>query len=290
MTIGVVGLGMIGGSLAAALSAAGFCVRGFDISYDVQKVALERGYIRSEISDFSALDVLVVALTEEATKTALKEYAPRLRDGAIVLDICGNKRGVADCMRDLKRKFPRLNFVGTHPMAGRETDGKQPGIFKASPKLFEGAYAVLVPISEDGEAVDVASKLYGAVGVRGVSVCDAETHDKMISYTSQLAHILSSAYARSEKAKDHRGFSAGSFLDLTRVARLDARMWTELFLNNDDMLLADMDGLIDRLREYRDAIADGDGQRLQALLEDGNVHKDAADRSSGAKRRTDEEN
>ncbi len=207
-----------------------------------------------------------------------------MKFGATVMDICGNKRGVAECMRRLKQKYPHIHFVGTHPMAGRETDGKSFGVLKATKRLFEDAYAVVVPIADDDEGVKVAREIYGALGVRGVKIASAETHDSMIAYTSQLAHILSGAYVKNIKSETHQGFSAGSFLDLSRVSRLDARMWTELFLNNGDDLIPDLDLLISNLSEFRDALASGDGERLEALLEEGNAYKDAADRNSRARR------
>lgn len=276
-TIGIVGLGMIGGSMAAALGGAGYRALGLDCDPEVMATATAKGYICDKIEDFSRLDVLIVALREQIAKDCLKKYAPKLRDGATVMDVCGNKRGTTACMKELKREFPALHFVGTHPMAGRETDGRSAGILKASPKLFSGAYAVIVPIEDDAFAVDVAKQLYGAMGVRNVTISDAKTHDSMISYTSQLAHILSSGYAKNEKAKKHRGFSAGSFADLTRVARLDPEMWAELFLNNRDMLVEDIAALEAELGAYREALEAGDSAGLVKMLEEGNEFKDAAD-------------
>ncbi len=283
-TVGIVGLGMIGGSLGLGLSGAGYCALGYDIDDEVQNIALEKGCICAPISDFSALDALIIALTEGNTLSALEKYVPQMKAGATVLDICGNKRAVAGCMQALRQEYPQIHFVGTHPMAGRETDGKSFGILKATRRLFEDAYAVVVPIAGDEEGVAVARELYGALGVRGVKLASAETHDRMISYTSQLAHILSSAYVKNAKAATHQGFSAGSFLDLSRVSRLDARMWTELFLNNGDELKADIDLLIENLAAYRDALLGGDGERLERLLEEGNAYKDAADKNARARR------
>lgn len=278
--VGIVGLGMMGGSLGAALNAAGYGVTGYDLSDEVMAVALEKGYICAPLGDIENIDVLIVALTEEKTLEALKIYAPRLRAGAAMMDICGNKRRVAARMEELKAEYPALHFVGTHPMAGRETDGKRYGIYKASAKLFCGAYAVAVPICGDETGLDAAREIYLAAGAKGVKIATAEEHDRMISYTSQLAHILSSSYAKSDKARMHRGFSAGSFLDLTRVARLDADMWAELFLNNRDALLEDAETLIAELERYVDALKRADGDGLRALLEEGNAFKDAADRDA----------
>ncbi len=280
--VGVVGLGMMGASISAALSGAGLVVDGYDVKEDVVKEATALKYIDAKINlrDLSKYDAVILALDEKGTIDAMRDFAPRLKDGAVVMDVCGVKRGVCEQMQILKRQYGALHFVGTHPMAGRETDGKKDGICYASGSMYKGAAAVLVPILEDDYAVQVAEALYTLMGVEKISVCDALAHDEMISYTSQLAHILSSSYAKNEKAARHYGFSAGSFCDLTRVARLAPPMWTDLFIANGDALLEDIKRLEKELEQYRAALESGDKERLLRLLEEGNAFKDAADRSA----------
>ncbi len=277
MKIGVVGLGLIGGSLARALARTPHEVAGFDLNPEAVRRAEELGCISSVLKeeDYGSLDALVLALREGDTLAELDRLAGKLKDGCLVMDICGNKRRIVAKMTELKGIYPKLRFVGTHPMAGREYSG----IEHSSPRLFEGAFGVLVPVVDDMQSVELARELYLSIGMRGVKICGAEEHDAMIGYTSQLAHIVSGCYVKNPRSASHCGFSAGSFMDLTRVARLDPDMWTELFLNNADNLYEDLNEIIFRLCEFREALGDGDGERLRALLIEGVRAKELADLS-----------
>lgn len=276
MKIGIIGMGLIGGSLGRAiLKYTDNVVLGSDTDESAllkaEMLCAESAVMKDE--DISSLDMLIIALCPEATLNVLRETAPKLKDGAIVMDTCGVKRGIVEEMARLSKEYPELFFVGAHPMAGREFSG----IAHSQATLFEKAYVIVVPVSQDLTKLAEVKKLFKNIGAQEVEICSADRHDQMISYTSQLAHIVSSSYVKSERSSEHAGFSAGSFRDLTRVAKLNPDMWTELFLANGDNLVVDIDGLINRLGEYRAAIASGDGETLRALLADGVRMKEIAE-------------
>lgn len=277
MKIAIFGMGLIGGSLGRAiLKFTDNEVFGFDIDKSaLQKADLLGAQTRSLDfeNDMRDVDMAIFALCPRVAIESMKNVVPQLKDGAIVMDICGNKRIVVDEMVELEKQFPNLFFIGTHPMAGREFSG----IAHSSANLFENAYIVLTPVSQDIAKLSTVKNLFLKLGANDVEICSADKHDEMIAYTSQLAHIVSSSYVKNGHSSGHAGFSAGSFRDLTRVAKLDPNMWAELFIENSDNLVGDIDEIIKHLQEYRDAIADGDEERLKALLADGVKQKEAAE-------------
>ncbi len=275
MKIGIVGMGLIGASLGRAIvKYTDFEVLGADTNPEVLKRADDLfAHTRAlEDEDYGKLDVVIFALFPTAAIAEMDRICPRLKEGAIIADTCGNKRVIEKEMLALKEKYPHLRFVGTHPMAGRE----YAGIENSSAELFRDAWAILVPTGDD-EAVNVIKELYINIGVKGVEVCSAQRHDEMIAYTSQLAHVVSSCYVQNPLSKSHAGFSAGSFADLTRVARLNPDMWTELFLQNRDNLAQCVDNMIERLTQFANALSDADGDRLKIILSYGTSCKERAD-------------
>lgn len=276
MTIGICGLGLIGGSMAKAYkSFGGVTVYGYDKDAQTQSFALLSGAIDGALdtTTIPMCDLILVALYPEATVRYLEEIAETVRPEALVMDLCGVKAEV--CRRGFALAEQHgFTFVGGHPMAGTQYSG-----FKYTrANLFRGAPLVIVPKEFGNIALlDRVKKLVEPVGFGRISVTTAEDHDRVIAYTSQLAHVVSNAYVKSPTAQEHRGFSAGSYKDLTRVAWLNESMWTELFLDNREPLLSELDAIISSLSEYRDAIADLDRERLRALLKDGRVAKERAD-------------
>lgn len=269
-------MGLIGASLGRAISGrTSHEVYGSDISADVLKRATElRAHTRALADDdCNSLDLVIFALNPDIAVSEMRRICPLLKKGATVADTCGNKRAVCKEMTALKGRYPDLHFVGAHPMAGMEYSG----IEYSSPDLFKGASMILVPVCGDVGAVAMLNRLSLEIGFKGVEVCSAERHDEMIAYTSQLAHVVSSCYVQNLHSGEHAGFSAGSFADLTRVARLNPDMWTELFLQNRDNLLGCIDDIRERLSEMKDAIEKGDGARLYGLLARGAACKEVAD-------------
>ena len=276
MNIGVVGMGLMGGSFARMLThRTQHTVYAYDIDPAVmQKAALLDAYHRVLTPDnASCLDLLVVALYPADFATAIAPYLPRLQNGATVVDFCGTKRRVVAAMRGLAAAYPHLAWVGGHPMAGREFSG----IEHAQISLFDRASMILVPVLCDIAQLDALKKFFLSVGFGRVEITDAERHDSLIAYTSQLCHVVSNAYIKNEQALSHAGYSAGSYRDLTRVARLNPAMWTQLMMDNRDKLLAELDELLANLGRYREALVNDDADLLYRLLDEGNRRKLAID-------------
>jgi len=276
MKIGVIGLGLIGGSIAKALRVqTPHDVVGYDTCEATRAAACASGTLQGILSldDLASCQVLILALPPVACLAFLRERAKTIVQGTLVVDCCGVKRTICKAGFDAaaKRGF---HFIGGHPMAGREFSGFQ----AAQATLFNRAVMLLVPKPGESEAVIAqAEALFLSMGFVRVMRTSAEKHDEVIAVTSQLAHLVSNAYVKSPRANEHQGFSAGSFADLTRVARLNETLWTELFLENGDFLLREIDDLIISLGEYREAIRAGDAPRLCELLKAGRMCKEQQD-------------
>ena len=204
------------------------------------------------------------------------QNAPLIRKGATVIDLCGVKRAVCNALFKVAQENGFL-FVGGHPMAGMEYSGFD----HANAGLFQNASMILTPPA--GLSIQELAELkhfFRELGFGKVVMTTPEDHDRMIGYTSQLAHVVSSAYVKSPEALEHHGFSAGSFRDMTRVARLSPSMWTELFMLNRDALIGELDALIEHLNEYREALASADEKNMRRLLQEGTERKEFVDRKS----------
>lgn len=274
-TIGVIGLGLMGASLCKALGARGYQVLGKDTDEHVQKYALLTGTIAGELTEerMHECDYLFLAVYPGAAVRTLQQLAPLIRKETVVCDLCGVKKAVCEPCFSLAEEYG-FTFVGGHPMAGKQFSG----IKYADEKLYQGATMILVPRKqEDLFLVSRLSDLLREAGFRSVTLTTPEKHDEMIAFTSQLAHVVSNAFIKSPTATDHLSYSAGSYRDLTRVAKLNETMWTELFLDNAEHLTFELDHLIRSLQEYRDAIAAGDEQTLCRLLREGRERKEAID-------------
>lgn len=269
MTVGLVGLGLIGGSVARAYKAdkdTSHTVLAFDKNTQVFESAEKVHAVDGELSlkNIGECKLIFLCLYPDASVEYLKKAAPHISKSAVVIDCCGTKRKICSAGFKLAEEFG-FTFVGGHPMAGTHNSG-----FKYSRSdMFRGAPMVIVPPKEDQELVKKTERLLSPLGIGMISVTSAEEHDKMIAFTSQMAHIVSNAYVKSPEAKRHKGFSAGSYKDLTRVAWLNPDMWTELFLENGDNLISELDIIIDNLAQYREAIINADSEKLWQLLEDG---------------------
>lgn len=266
MDIGIIGLGLIGGSLGRAIlkKTENNIVYGADILPENVEKAKLLNAVNFELdeSNISKLDMLIVAVYEKKTVEALDKYVPRLKSGCVVIDVCGNKKGVCAAMRKLQSQYPDKIYAGAHPMAGREFSGLK--YSKAS--LFEKASLILTPVNADLNALSNLKKFFFELGFEKIIYSNAEKHDKMIAYTSQLAHLVSNAYIKNPLFAEHEGYSGSSFKDMTRVGGLNEVMWTELFLNNRENLIGELDFLIERLEGYKEALMKGDGEKLKGLL------------------------
>lgn len=276
MIVGIVGLGLIGGSAAKAFKAAGHSVYAFDINRQIVGYAGLEGTVDAELSseNIGACSLLLLTATPLAVVEYIKENACHVAKDTLVIDFCGTKRGVCENGFALAAEHG-FTYVGGHPMAGLQYSGYK--YSKAT--LFNGASFIMVPpVHDDIALLDCVKQSLSPLGFKKYVVTTADFHDRMIAYTSQMCHVVSNAFIKSPSAKFHRGYSAGSFRDFTRVSRLNEDMWTELFLENKEHLLSELDLLINSLHEYRDAIAADDADTLRALLRDGRIAKEEAEK------------
>ena len=275
MTVGIVGLGLIGGSFAKAYHAAGHTVLAFDTDRSTYDFAVLSGTVNGPLTDetLSTCDLILIAVIPSAAVGYLKQHAAHIGPKPVVIDCCGTKRVVCTACFPLAEQFG-FTYLGGHPMAGTHNSG-----FKyATATMFHNAPMVLVPANHnDIELLSRVKELLAPAGFSRFSVTTAEQHDEMIAFTSQLAHVVSNAYIKSPTAELHKGFSAGSYKDMTRVAWLAPKMWAELFLENKDFLMAELNTLIDNLRQYQDAMEHDDLPGLIQLLDDGRKRKEEVD-------------
>ena len=274
MKIAIIGLGLIGGSIAKAIKDnTDHTVYGADIQQSVVLRAKLIDAIDDELDDnkLSECDLVIIALYPEDTVKFISDKAGIIRKGSVVIDCGGVKRCICDPANRLAEENG-FTFIGGHPMAGVERSG-----FESSfGMLFNNASMILAPSPEiDIDTLHRVKEFFLSIGFGSITIVTPEKHDRVIAYTSQLAHVLSSSYIKSPTATEHHGMSAGRFKDMTRVATLNPKMWSELFIENKDNLVGEIDTLISHLQEYRDAINDGDSEKISALLEDGAQKKAA---------------
>ena len=276
MTVGIIGLGLIGGSLAKAYQREeGITVLGWDKDTSITEFAQIAQAIQGPLTDdrLEELDLLLLATYPEAVVEHMTRLAPLLSPKTMVIDCAGTKEKVCAGVFPLAEQYG-FPFLGGHPMAGTHHSG-----FRASrADLFDGAPMVIVPPRfDDIRLLDRAKTLLAPVGFGRISITTAQEHDQRIAFTSQMAHVISNAYIKSPTARQHDGFSAGSYKDLTRVAWLNPAMWAELFLENRDNMLFELDTLIAALGQYRKAIEDNDFDTLCRLLDEGRRIKEEVD-------------
>lgn len=275
MTVGVVGLGLIGGSLARAYHHAGHRVLCHDIDQSILAYAELAGVSDGRLDEaaLGGCELLLIALYPQAAAEYLTQAAPHLPPQAVVIDCCGTKTEICRVGFRLAEEYG-FTFVGGHPMAGTQYSGLK----HSRATLFKGASMVIVPpVYDDIDFLQRVKDLLAPAQFGRITVTTAEEHDEMIAFTSQMPHLVSNAFIKSPTARRHKGFSAGSYKDLTRVAWLNEQMWTELFLANRDNLIREVDGLIGELGKYREAMATGDAPALRALLAEGRRIKEEVD-------------
>ena len=275
MKIGIVGLGLIGGSMAKSIkNRTSHTVYGTDLNGETMMMARMCGAMDAPLTDenLPSCEILLIAIRPSAAIDWVRQHAPLIAKSAIVVDLCGVKRVVVAGIGPIAEQYG-FAYIGGHPMAGRERGG----FTAATDDLYVGASMILTPDKRtDMQLLETLKAFFLDLGFAGLTFSDPEEHDRIIAFTSQLAHIASSAYVKSPEAQKRRGFSAGSFQDMTRVARLDEDMWTELFLDDADYLTAELDELIAHLSEYANALKAKDAKALHALLKDGREKKATA--------------
>lgn len=268
MKIGIIGLGLIGGSIAKAIKEnTEHYVLGHDIDPTVVHKALLLNAIDTPLteSDISECQVIIVALYPKDTLQYIISHAHLFQKDAVVMDTCGVKASICNALEFIANKNDFF-FIGAHPMAGTTHSG-----FNYSEKaLFDNASMVITPLKGTPiEKVELIKKLSVSIGFTNTQISTPEEHDQVIAFTSQLAHVVSNAYVKSPTAMLHKGFSAGSYVDLTRVAKLNENMWGELFIANKEFLTSEIQGLIERLTLYKNALEASDEPTIKTLLKEG---------------------
>lgn len=280
MQVGIVGLGLIGGSLAKAYKKAGVSVLGCDRDRLITEFAEMAGAIDGELDEahFCRCDMILLAIPPAGAAGWLEENAPKLPKDLLVIDCCGTKRYICEAGFRLAKAYG-FTYAGGHPMAGIQYGG-----FKnSSAELYQGAIFALVPEDHnDLRFLDKVKKLILPAGFSKLVVSSAEEHDKIIAFTSQMAHVVSNAFIKSDTAlKSGTAISAGSYRDFTRVAYLDADMWTELFMENRDNLGHELNVLIGELEKYQEALAKNDAEEMRRLLIEGRERKTEVEKRCG---------
>ncbi|MCI7020444.1 MAG: prephenate dehydrogenase/arogenate dehydrogenase family protein [Clostridiales bacterium] len=275
MNVGILGLGLIGGSLARAYALEGHTVYAIQRNEAMLSFAMLAGAVHGKLNEetIPKCDLILLAIYPDGSAAWLEKNAHLISKDALVLDCCGVKREICGRCFPVAKQYG-FTFVGGHPMAGSQFSG-----FKYSrADLFSGAPMVLVPpVFDDIALLQRVKDALKPCHFGFFSVTTAEEHDKMIAFTSQMPHILSNAFIKSPTALRHKGFSAGSYKDLTRVAWLNPQMWAELFLENRDNVLFELDYYIESLKQYQQAIRDKDMNKLVELLDEGKKRKEEVD-------------
>ena len=276
MIVGVVGLGIIGGSCARAFKKAGAAVYASEINHVVRDFVKLQGAVDEDLTDenIGDCDCIFVVIPPKAAAAWLEENMPKMNRKTLVMDFCGVKRPVCEVGFRMAEETG-VTYVGGHPMAGRQGWGFK----QSSAEMFQHSMFVIVPQDpNDIRLLMRVETVLRKIGVTGFQVMTPEEHDEVIAYTSQLSHVVSSSFIKMADPDSKEGaISGGSFRDLTRTAYLDDKIWSELFLENRDYMLRELDGLMDCLMQYRAAIAENDGEALTQLLEEGKKRKEEVD-------------
>ena len=275
MIVGILGLGLIGGSLARAYAKCGHAVYASEKDASILEFAQLAGVVQGELNDTTlpCCDLIFLAVYSSGSIEWLEHNASRISSNTLVVDCCGVKQQICASGFRLAEQYG-FSFVGGHPMAGSHFSG-----FKYSrSNLFQGAPMVLVPpVFDDPLLLEQVKIALNPCNFGSFSVITAQEHDRIIAFTSQMPHIVSNAYIKSPTSRLHKGFSAGSYKDLTRVAWLNPQMWSELFLSNKENILNELDYYIKSLIEYKTAIELNDETELIRILDEGRKRKEEVD-------------
>lgn len=271
MIITVVGLGLIGGSMCKAIKKhTNHTVYGIDTNKETVSMALSQNAIDAATDDIGLADITIVSLYPLTTIDFIKENAAKFKKGSIVIDTCGIKNSIVKSVTSILAEND-VTFIGVHPMAGREFSGFEYSL----DNLFDEASFIITPDKSVSQTkINLIEDFAYSIHFKKVVISTPEEHDQIIAFTSQLAHVVSNAYIKSPTNQKQLGFSAGSFQDLTRVAKLNETMWTPLFMLNKEPLCFEINYIIDRLTEYRDAMQNDDYDRLKELLREGRILKE----------------
>ncbi len=242
-SVGIVGLGLIGGSMARSIKKHTIAtVYGYDLDPEAMALATDAGAIDAPLTreTLQECDILLIAIAPRSLVKWVEDHADAIPTTTILVDLCGVKRYIYKHIAPLARENGFL-YVGGHPMAGKEVSG----FANSDRELYRDASMILCPDeSADEESIDTLKAFFLSLGFGEIVFSTPEEHDRIIAYTSQLAHAASSAYIKSPTSRQRMGFTAGSYKDMTRVARLDPEMWTQLFMVNRDHMIDELQELV----------------------------------------------
>ncbi len=271
--IAIIGLGLIGGSMAKAIAdKTDYHIMAHNRTRATLLRAIEDGAVHEELTDdnIGQADMIILGLYPEEAVEYMESIGDRVKKGALVIDVSGIKRFICEKMPPIAARHGFV-FVGVHPMAGKEKGGYA----NSEAALFHGASFIITPVDDScRQQVEWLKNFSSRIGFGMQVVCSPEEHDRMIAFTSQLPHVLANAYVQSPQCLHHRGFSAGSYRDVSRVARLNEHLWAELFLQNADALTQELDLLIRNITEMTDAIKSNDRETLERILGRGRMVKE----------------
>jgi len=275
LTVTVVGLGLIGGSVARALKKSVKAIYGVDLDENVLKLAksqniIDDGYTNASIP-LSKSDVVILCLYPNASLDFVKENINNFKNNSILTDVVGVKSPLMKLYNNTK---PNFLYIGGHPMAGREVSG----FINSTETMFSGAnFIVTPPKNANEEQIKIVENIAKAIGCETITRTTPENHDKIIAYTSQLPHVIATAMCDTPLLVKHKNFTGGSFEDVTRVAKINEKLWTELFLNNDENLIEEIDRFTNALNDIKTAIKCGDSPRLIEIMRRVRLDKELID-------------
>ena len=261
----IVGLGLIGGAYARRLTAMGYEVDALDINPDSIEYAQQEGIIRQGAEYSGELvgraDFIVFGLYPTAMVEWLRAHQDALRPGALITDVSGVKTGVVDEVQSFLRQD--VEFIGSHPMAGRELTG----VRNSDERVFHGANFIITPTEKNTQAaIDAVHQLAEILGFGRISQLTLREHDEMVGFLSQLTHVIAISLMNCKDNTHLAAYTGDSFRDLTRIARINENLWSELFLLNKDVLTQEIDGFIQELTRVRDRIQNDDQEGLKELM------------------------
>lgn len=262
----IVGLGLIGGSYAEALTDAGYEVGALDLNERSIDYALEHGMIAHGRSSVDAdyvleFDVLVFALYPHTFVEWIENYQSYIKSGAVITDVTGVKCSIVYKIQEVLRDD--VEYIGAHPMAGREVYGVE----NAKKEIFLGANYIVTPTSGNTEeAIVLAEELGSVIGFGSISRLSPEEHDEMIGFLSQLTHCIAVSLMTCKESESLVRYTGDSFRDLTRIAKINENMWTELFFANRETLLREMDLFAEKFLALRDSIASEDAEAVRETM------------------------
>ncbi len=262
----IVGLGVIGGGYARALTKRGYRVRCItkeqkDIDYAMNLGMIAEGTTEVDPALVGAADLIVFALYPTVFIEWIKQYQHLFRSGALITDVTGVKGGVVTEVQSILR--PDVEFIAAHPMAGRERSGVE----YSDDGVFQGANFIVTPTEKNtAEAIEICRTLGAELGFARISELSPEAHDEMIAFLSQLTHCIAVTLMTCNDSPSMEKYTGDSFRDLTRIAKINDAMWSELFLLNRDALLAEMDRFAGEFSRLREMLAEGDREGMREMM------------------------